>query len=162
MCTGIETVAAIGALATVAGTITTAMGQARQGDATAAAARYRQKQQQIQAADALKRGAQKEEAQRRKTAALKSKQLAVMAASNLDIGSGSPLDILSDTAQLGELDAQVIRGNAEREAAGLEAGADLSGLEADSAQRAGNIAAFGTVLGGVGSVASKWYDVRTA
>ena len=41
-----------------------------------------------------------------------------MAANGVDLSSGSPLDILGDTAMYGELDALTIRSNAEREAYG--------------------------------------------
>jgi hypothetical protein len=161
MCVGFDPVS-IGAIASLVGTGVSAYGQKRQGDAAAAAAEYEQKQNTILAEDALKRGEQEKDAVRRRTAALEGRQRAVLAASNLDLGSGSPLAILSDTAMLGELDAQVIQGNAERERAGLMAGADMAGMRAKSAKQAGAIGAFSTVMSGVGTLADKWYKPRTA
>ena len=138
-----------------------AVGSIAAATAASNAAEYKKKQAIIMAEDAKKRGAQKEEAQRLKTAALLSRQRAVMAGSNLDLTSGSPLNILADTAMVGELDAGIIRGNAEREAQGHYATADLAGMEAKSAKTAGMFDAFGTVLGGVGTVASKWYSTTS-
>lgn len=114
------------------------------------------------AEDALKRGHQEEEAQRRKTAALMGRQRAMMAASNLDLGSGSPLAILGDTALLGELDAETIKGNAKRQATQLRNSATMSDFEGKNAKAAGYIGAFSTVLGGVGGLADKWYKPRKA
>ena len=123
----------------------------------AAAATYRSKQEAMLAEDSLKRGAQAEEAQRRKQAALAGRQRAVLSASNVDLGSGSPLQILGDTAQLGELDASIIRDNAKREANYHTANADLGAMEAKSAKQAGAFGAFSTLLGGASSLASSWY-----
>ena len=161
MCVGFDPVS-IGAIASLVGTGVSAIGQMQAGKAEAAAAEYEQKQNTILAEDALKRGEQEEEAQRRRTSALQSRQQAVLAASNVDLGSGSPLAILSDTAMLGELDAQVIKGNAERESASYRAGADMAGMRAKSARQAGAIGAFSTALGGIGTLADRWYKPRSS
>jgi len=149
---------AIGAITSIIGTVVGAVGAISSANAQAAAATFRQKQEAMLAEDALKRGAQQEEAQRRKTSALYSRQKAVMAASNLDVGSGSALQILGDTAQLGELDAQVIKDNARRQENYHMANSTLSGMEAKSAKQAGAINAFSTVISGVSSLAGKWYQ----
>jgi hypothetical protein len=148
---------AIGTIASVGGTIMSVAGQRQAAQAAQARADYQAKQARIQAEDSLRRGAVAEQAQRRKTAALAARQAAVLGASNLDLGSGSPLAILGDTAQLGELDAQTIRGNAQRESAAYSSQAGLFDLESDAAGSAGNIATFGTALGGIGSLAERWY-----
>src|SRR5690606_151891 len=102
-------------------------------------------------------GAVEEQAQRRKTAALMGRQRAVQAASGLDITSGSPLSILADTAQLGELDAQTVRANANREAQQYNAQAGLFDMQAGSQRSAGVLGAMGTALGGVQTLADRWY-----
>jgi hypothetical protein len=175
----------IGALTSILGAVVGAAGQmqaadaqakqyeaqSRQMQAEAAAQEYQVKQQRMIAADAVERGTQEEAAARRKTDALAGRQRAVLAASNLDLGSGSPLAILGDTAMLGEYDAQVIRGNAQREGQYSQVNANLGAFSAantrqgaqdvlgaaDDARTAGSIAAFGTILGGISSVAGKWY-----
>lgn len=116
----------IGSVASAAGTVVGVIGQMNASRAEAAASTYQANQSRIMAEDALKRGAAEEQAQRRKTAALEGRQRAVLAASNVDLTSGSPLAVLTDTAMLGELDAQTIKNNAEREASQHRAQAGLS------------------------------------
>jgi len=159
MCIGFDPVS-LGAITSLIGTGVGVYGQVQQGRAEAQAAEYTQKQNVILSEDAMRRGEQEKEATRRKTAALEGRQRAVLAASNVDIGSGSPLAIMSDTATLGELDAQIIQGNAEREAAGYQANADMAGMRAKSAKSAASIGAFGTALSGIGTLADKWYKKR--
>lgn len=147
----------ISTAASVAGTAIGVMGQMQSAKAQAAASEYQAKQSRIMAEDALKRGAAEEQAQRRKTSGLEGRQRAVMAASGLDIGSGSPLSILADTAQLGELDAQTVRANANREAQQLNAQGTLFDAQAQNQRSAGVLGAMGTALGGVQTLADKWY-----
>lgn len=150
--------AILGTIASVAGTAVGVIGQVQQAKAQENAANFRTKQERMLAEDALARGAQQEQAQRRKTAALMGRQRAVMAASNVDLGSGSPLAILGDTAALGELDAQVIKDNARRQENFHNTNAKLSTMEADNARTAGFFGAVGTALGGATMLADKWYD----
>lgn len=162
MCVDPASMAVIGTIASLAGTAVGTAGAIQSSRAQADAATFKQKQERLLAEDALKRGAQQEQAQRRKTAALMGRQRAVMAASNLDLGSGSPLAILGDTAQLGELDAHVIRDNARRQEQYHNTNATLSGMEADNAKTAGFFGAFSTALGGATMLADKWYDRKSA
>lgn len=166
---------AIAMVASLAGTAISAVGQMQSGQAQAAAAKHEQAVAQNNAiianrmaVDAQKRGAVEEEDHRRKTAQLKARQVAVMSASNLDITSGSPLEVLGDTAQLGELDALTIRANARREALGhqtqmmnFEAQGQAAGMKASAAKAAGTIGALGTVASGIGSVAGQWYNIKS-
>jgi hypothetical protein len=57
---------------------------------------------------------------------------------------------------LGELDAQTIRNNAQRETNAHTNQATLHDMESDAAQTEGRYAVAGALLGGVSSVASKW------
>lgn len=147
----------IGAMASAAGTVAGVVGQISAGRAEAAASTYQANQSRIMAEDALKRGAAEEQAQRRKTAALEGRQRAVLAASNIDLGSGSPLAVLSDTALLGELDAETISNNAQREASQHRAQAGLFDMKAKAANSAGMLGAVGTALGGISSLSERWY-----
>lgn len=117
-----------------------------------------------QAQDALKRGEIAEERHRQQVEGLKGRQRGVLAAANLDLSSGSPLDILSDTAALGELDALTIRANADREAAGYRqqgmnyaAEAALERSRASSALTGGALGGATSLLTGAGAVADRWY-----
>jgi hypothetical protein len=160
----------LGMMLNMAGAISQARGQKQAAAAKADEYRY---QAQIddnnrkvalwKAQDAKDRGAKEEASLRTKVAALKGRQKSALAASGVEIGDGSALDILGDTAALGELDALTIRSNAEREAyeqkvnaSNLAANAGMKRMGADNAIIAGNINARTSLLSGAGSIASKW------
>lgn len=78
-----------------------------------------------QAQDSLLRGAIEESMYRRQIASIVGGQKAAFGARNVAV-SGTALDILSDTAQIGEEDVINIRNNAAREAWGYRMGANES------------------------------------
>lgn len=148
----------ISSLVGIAGTAVSAIGQMQAAQASAAAAKFKAANDAQLAEDALKRGAVDEEAQRRKNAALLGRQRAVMAAGGVDLGQGSPLNVQADTAMLGELDAQTIKGNAQRESQAYLADQQVQTMTASADSTAGMIGAFGTILGGTKDLlASSWY-----
>jgi multidrug efflux pump subunit AcrA (membrane-fusion protein) len=164
----------ISILSTVLGTAFSAYGAMQQGKAAAAQAEYQAAVgrnnailAQRAADDARLRG---EEAARRRaveTRQLSGRQRAVLAANGVLVDQGSALDLTSDTAEIGKLDELTIRSNAEREALGYEAqgmnfnaSAQLNDMRADNARSSAMGSAFGTVLTGATSVASKWYQYR--
>lgn len=137
------------------------------------------------AKDARNRGDAAEQQHRLKVKGLAGRQTAVMAANGVDLGFGSPLDILGDTAELGELDALTIRKNYEQEAdrsfaqeaqfnreeAALRTRGDqamkagtfsqsMYSVAASSQIAAGKTAALSSLIGGAGSVADKWYNLK--
>ena len=134
----------------------------QQGNAAAASANYNAKVAEMNAKiadenarDALERGKLEEQRKRQEVAAITGRKKAAMGANGVDIGFGSPLDDLVDTAMLGEIDALTIRSNAAREAYGYKvdavngrADAALSRANAKSAKVGGYLSAVGTVLGG--------------
>lgn len=146
-----------GQMLSMAGLGLSAVGQISAAQSNQKMAKYRAKQERMLAEDALERGEQKLEAHRRKVAALAGRQKAVMAAGNLDLSSGSPLDVLGDTAMMGEYDAAVISDNADREARYHETNAGLAEAEGATAGRAGVIGAVSGLFEGGGTMASKWY-----
>lgn len=88
---------------------------------------------------------------------------ASQAASNVDVNSGSAVDVQSSAADLGELNAITIRSNAAKQAYGYETQStgyqDQSNLDtsqAANATTAGGITAGSTILGGVGSAGSNY------
>lgn len=120
-----------------------------------------------QAADSIARGKTAEKQHRQQVAQLIGRQRTVMAGNGVELDSGTALDLTSDTAGIGEMDALTIRSNAEREAyahkvqgMGFEADAGLYSMRGDAARSAGTTGAFSSLLGGAGSVASKWYGFR--
>lgn len=71
-----------------------------------------------QARDAKTRGDLEAFSALRKAEQLKGSQKTALAASGLDISSGTPMDLLESTEIMGEVDANTIRSNAAREAWG--------------------------------------------
>jgi hypothetical protein len=154
------TLAGAATAATVASGAIGAYGAIQSGQAQKKQARYQsaveRNNSQIatwQAQDATQRGQIEEQRQRLATARLRGSQRAAMASNGIEVGSGSPLDVLMDTAQLGELDALTIRSNAEREAYGfrsqsgnLMAQAGLTQMAGRSAQTGSYVSAGSTLL----------------
>ena len=95
-------------------------------------------------------------------------QQAAMAANGVDISQGTPLDVIEDTAAIGELDSLQTRYNYERRAVQYEQQAqnfsnqaNMNLISGQNAYSAGRIGAIQTGLAGmskIGDVASKWYD----
>lgn len=86
--------------------------QSQQASYAAAAAEQNSQIAQQNAQTALKQGEDDQRTQYQKVAALKGQQIAAFAASGLDVSFGSPMDVIDDTALLGEQDAQKIRDTA--------------------------------------------------
>ena len=166
---------AIGMLLNFAGAMSQARGQRQAAQARADQYRYQaqvdennRKVELWKAEDAIARGKKEESVHRTKVSQLKGRQRSVLAASGVVVDEGSALDILQDTAMLGELDALTIRSNAEREeyehkvrASNIGADKEMKLLAANNAIRAGKTAAMTSLLQGAGSMATKWYDYST-
>lgn len=125
----------------------------------------------LQAKDAIARGVEQESRFRSQVRGAIGTQRAGFAASNVDVGFGSAVDVQADAAYLGELDSLTIRNNARREAWGYEVQSyDLKQRAAISRQggqaqlEAGHIAAttanyaaLGTIATGTGSLLMQRY-----
>jgi len=74
----------------------------------------------LQAQDAIERGAQDESRFRQGVRLLIGSQRAGIAASSVDVGYGSAVDVQADATYLGEQDALTIRNNAARAAWGFQ------------------------------------------
>lgn len=94
-------------------------------------------------------------------------QQAAMAANGIDVSSGTALDVVEDTAAMGELDALTTRYNAEtqaqtyeRQANNLTNQANMDIISGQNAYKSGITGAIGSGFKGLGdtaSVASRWY-----
>ena len=140
----------------IGATALTGVGQIQAGMAANEAGKANARIQRRLAADAIARGDAEAQDQQIKNAAFKGEQAAAFGASGAEIESGSSLNILADTAELGKLDELRIRNNAQREAFALESGAAISEAEGSNARTSSFLTAGGTLLGGAGQVASKW------
>lgn len=104
----------------------------------------------LQAADVLERGKEEESRFRAGVRGLIGTQRAGFAGQGVDVSFGSAVDVQADAAHLGELDAQALRSNAQREAWGfkvqaedLRRGGGIARKEAAAAREAGKAAAAG-------------------
>lgn len=90
---------------------------------------------------------------------------ATQGASGLDVGSGSAALVQKSEYDIGQQDIATIRSNAAKRAYGYqvagvqyEAKSTLDKYKASQSKTAGDIAALGSLIGGAGSVSSKWMD----
>jgi hypothetical protein len=146
------TLAVISLAATAAGAGVSAYGSISAGNYQAAVARNNARYSEYQARDAEDRGQIAEGEQRRKTRQMLGTQRATMAANGADLSSGSALDVQSDTAKFGELDALTIRSNARREAYGYRVGGVNQEAEARLAKMKGGFGAASSILGAASQI----------
>lgn len=130
---------------------------------------------QAQATDAIQRGAEDESRYRSGVRDLIGSQRTGIAASGINVGYGSAVDVQADAAFLGELDALTIRNNAAREAWGYTVQAtDLrkraeitrkAGAYAEATgreqQKAARVGAATTLVAGAGSLLAQKYGYGT-
>lgn len=164
---------AVGAVATIASTALGTVSSVRQGKQQQAMYNYQAKVAEENAKIANKNAANErqtgiEEArlQRMKTLQAVGSQQAAMAANGMDVTQGTSLDIIEDTAAMGELDALQIQTNYERKALAYEQqGLNFSNesrmdvIAGKNAYKTGMINAAQTGLNGVSkltNVSSKW------
>ena len=159
------------AVTTIAAAGFTANQQRKQGRFQKATADYNARVSENEAEEVRNAGVEQENIQRRRTAELLSKQRAQLGAANVDLSSGSALQLQEETQALGEADALRIRSNFENKAAALDTGAGLTQSEGAFAQSAGETAAVGTILSGSGTavgqanstgVSSRWFTPQSA
>ena len=88
----------------------------------------------------------------------KSGQRAALGASGRDVNSGSALDLIGDTAMIGELDALTLRSNADLEAYQHQVGASNSIAQGRLDRLRGNYGSASTLLSTSGTVSEQWYN----
>ncbi|HSN92226.1 MAG TPA: hypothetical protein VLS93_13430 [Anaeromyxobacteraceae bacterium] len=120
--------------------------EARQGRANARLA-------EAAAADAQQRGEQEAAKARMSGDMLAGQQMAAYGHAGVDVGSGSAARTISQTAMLVELDAQIIRNNAARQAWGYRMQGRNFRAAARDAERASYLNLAGGIVGAAGSIA---------
>lgn len=143
----------------LAGTAVSAYGAYQQGQTQKKIANYNAKVGELNADDAIQRGAISAEQQRARVRQIEGTQRALMGASGAEVGTGTLGKVLEQTATMGELDARQIEVNAQREAWGLRTQGALGRVEGEAAAQAGSLNAFGSLLTG-GSQAYGIYSKR--
>lgn len=137
----------VGAMAlTAAAGVQTARAQSASAEFQEEQAKENARLAEAQARNAELAGQVEEDRQRQLTRKFLASQRTAIAANNLDMSTGTPLDILGDTAALGEQDALMIRANAAREAWGFRTQAVDFRNSGSMARAAGRNAARGTYL----------------
>lgn len=151
---------AISLAATIGGATLTAGSMYQQSQVAEATARNNAKMAEYAAQDAQRRGEEDATAIQRKAAALKSSQRVSLAAKGLDLTYGTAADLQDQTDFFGQSDVATTRTNAAREAWNARARGEqaLALGRADSLNS--SMQAAGSLIGGAGQVADKWYTYR--
>lgn len=136
----------------VGGTALSAYGQIKAGNAAKDLGEFNAQVAEAQAEDALTRGREDEQRFRMGVRTLIGSQKAGFSGQNVDVHSGSAVDVQADTAFLGELDAQMIQENAQREAWAHRQEATASRKGGSAAATASKFGAASTILGGGASL----------
>lgn len=155
------------AVVAVVGAAYSARQQQQQGKFQKGVAEYNARVSENEAEETRTVGVERENLQRRKVSELLSHQRAQLAAANLDLSSGSALQLQEETVALGEADALRIRSNFDRQAGALDTSATLTEQQGEFAESAAGSAATGTLLSGAGTalgtgVADKWFTASSA
>jgi hypothetical protein len=103
----------------------------------------------VQAEDAVARGAEQEQRFRTQIKQQIGTARASYASQNVDVGVGTPVDVQASIAYMGELDALTIRNNAAREAWGYKVEAYNHRMQGTLDRYTGNVSSVSTILGSV-------------
>lgn len=149
---------ALGAYFNASGQKTTLNAQANLDDTNA-------KLQEMTAQSALLSGQRQEQASDIKYANIKSAQKTAFAANGIDLNSTTPLNVLTGTDAVKEVDAATIAANAGRAAFGArETGLSYSNKARGERAQADSISPFmsatGSIISSAGTVASSWYQLK--
>lgn len=104
---------------------------------------------ELQARDALQRGAEEEGMLRERIRGALGTARVAFAGQGVDVAVGSAVDVQASIADAGERDALTIRNNAAREAWGYRVQAVNQRNQGKLAQFKGNVDTFNTILGGL-------------
>lgn len=145
-----------------ASTLFAARNQRQQGKFQQGVFEYNARVAENQAQEERAAGTEAEIAHRNRVNQFISTQRAQLAANNVDLTSGSPLQLQEDTFLQGEADALRIRSNTDSRVNSLMTQSSLLTGQGSNARLAGNNNATATILGGSADildtgVADKWY-----
>lgn len=144
---GIITIASI-----VGGTIIDAVAAKKAGTAAKELAEFNAEIAERQAADALILGREEENRFRAGVRGLIGRQKAGFAGQNIDLGVGTPVDVVADSAFIGELDVITIKTNAARAAWGYTVQAENFRRGGNAATTSANFSVASSILGGATSL----------
>lgn len=147
------TAVGVSTVATVASAAVGGYAQYRAGESADKAAKYNAEMDRRKATDALQRGAIEAGQRRDRARRVAAAQAEGIGMSGVSTSGGTALQLLTETASLGELDALTAANNATREAWGFEGQAKLTRYQGRMARQGGYLNAAGTFLGGASSAA---------
>lgn len=138
------------------GTVITAVGAIRQGQAAANAENYNAQVAEQNAQIAESQGqaageAQKRESQRRMGAAL-----AAYGAAGVSTSDGSPTEVLAESARMAELDNLTLKYNYRLKGLGYANQAELSRANAVNSRTAGYLSAYGSLASNTASMVNSY------
>jgi len=115
-----------------------------------------------QAADAIKRGEEDARTKKAQIKTIASGQLVSLAGQGGDVTTGTSVDLLAETKELGKWEEQKIRNNAARDANSIRADVTNIRANAQAAKSASEqvnplLVGAATGLQGLGRVGAKWY-----
>ena len=142
------TMAYVALAVAVVGAGTSAYGQYAAGENATEVADYKDGVEKNAAIDAQNRGTVAAAEHRDKVKRMIGTQRASMAASGVASDTGTGLDLLAETAGMGELDALRILNNSQREAEGLNSQAQLTTMQGKFSKNAGTLSAGASLLSG--------------
>ncbi len=158
---------AVGAMTSAGGALMNASAQSAAASYQAQVAQNNAKYAQQNATLALQQGAVQEAAQRQKTAQMVGTERAVMGANDIEMNSGSPLQVQRSTVETGDLDALTIRSNAQiastndlQQSANFTAQAGLLSAQSSWAMDAGMFGAGSSLLGGASSFTNSYLQFQ--
>lgn len=145
--------AAIMAVVTLYAADRSASAQKKAGEFQNQVAVENKKIKDVQAQDAMNKGAAEVAEQRMRTRLAIGAQRATIAANNVDLQTGSALDILGDTALFGAVDERRIRENSMRQAWGARVEGQNSLWQGQLARFSGKAGAQATYLNAASNIA---------
>jgi hypothetical protein len=145
----------------VIGTTMMAVSQIQQAKAASDAAKYNAELARQQAGAERVRGKQEEKKLKRQKRLMLSKQRAAYAAAGVRIGTGSPLEVMADTAAQYELDIAASRYNTQIGISRALSEAEYQEKAASQYRKMGYFSAAGTLLTGYGRAANIGYGGQT-
>lgn len=131
------------------------MGAKMKADAMAGAARYNAAIAQQNASTAMQQGEAVVQSEQRSAARKMGAAIAAYGASGVQVDSGSPVDVLADSARLAELDKLTTRYNYALRAVGFQNQATLDLSEAQNDTTAGVLSMLSAAAGGYADYQSK-------
>ncbi len=154
------TLATIAAVSAVAGAGIAGYSAYESGQSQKHAADYNSTVMKQNALAAEQQGSVAAAEHQQKVKQLESTQITQGAASGINTATGTALQISTETAGTGELDALRILNNAQRTASGLNSQAAIEEYKGNAAATGGALTAAGTLIGGVASAGSGYYSAK--